>query len=630
MNARSPHQHGNLVIPALGVVFGDIGTSPLYAFQTALNASADKGTEASLGVASLIIWSLLAIVTGKYVLLVMRADYKGEGGIFALLALLGDKNAPCHRLRQLPFFVLLLMFGAALLYGDGAITPAISVLSAVEGLEGFAPSLSAFVLPITLAILLLLFAVQRFGSGPLGALFGGIMLFWFGVLGIGGMVYILQVPEVLAALNPMHAIGAVLHGGLRSAFLLGAAVLAVTGVEALYADMGHFGRRTISRAWHWIVLPSLILNYLGLAAIAIRHPAAAREGILFFQMVPQGVATLLLVLLATLATIIASQALISGVFSLTAQARDLGLLPRFRVCHTSSAQRGQVYLPVINWLLAAACLLLVIAFRSSQNLAAAYGLAVTATMLITSIAFGVVVVQVWHHPPWVGGCVTAVLLTLELPFFLSSLLKFAEGGWFPISIATALMAVMMTWHKGKALIRTEMLSTPCSTPKLEAELSSGRIPKVPGSCVIVTSNPEPRYAIARCFEWARRCGCLRERVILLSLVGSAESEVVVEHRLQVIPLAPSLWHVIAYHGYMQDPNAPKILIEAFKRMGCELDNEETIFLLPREMIVEYVGAEMPNWQRMLFGALSRNMSYAPNYFFIPYTQIVHFTWMMKA
>jgi KUP system potassium uptake protein len=619
----------SLVVSALGVVFGDIGTSPLYAFQAALKATPETRPEASLGVASLIIWSLLAIVTCKYVLLVMRADYKGEGGVFALLALLGGNDPPSRRLR-LPFFMLLLMFGAALLYGDGCITPAISVLSAVEGLEDFAPQLSAFVLPITLAILLVLFAVQRFGTGPLGALFGGIMLFWFVTLGFGGLVQIVQAPEVLAALDPMHALGAVAHGGLRSAFLLGGVVLAVTGVEALYADMGHFGHLAISRAWHFIVLPALILNYLGLAAIAIRHPGASREGTLFFHLVPQGIATLLLVLLATLATIIASQALISGVFSLTAQARDLGLFPRFLVCHTSSAQRGQVYLPVINWHLAAACLLLVISFRSSGNLAAAYGLAVTATMVITSIAFGLVVVRVWRHPPWVGGSVTAILLCLELPFFLSSLVKFADGGWFPIAIACALMALMLTWHKGRALIRAQMLSTPCSTKALEAELSSGRIPRVPGTCVIVTSNPEPRYAIARCFEWMRRCGCLREKVILLSLVGTAESRITMEERLAVTPLSCSLWHVISYHGYMQDSNAPKILIEASKRMGCAIENNDTFFVLPREMIVEYVGTEMPVWQRKLFGALSRNMSYAPDYFFIPCTQIVQFNWMLKA
>jgi KUP system potassium uptake protein len=618
----------NLVVSALGVVFGDIGTSPLYAFQAALNASPETSRDASLGVASLIIWSLLAIVTCKYVLLVMRADYKGEGGIFALLALLGGKDPPSRRLR-LPFFMLLIMFGAALLYGDGCITPAISVLSSVEGLEGFAPGLTASVVPITLGILLLLFAVQRFGTGPLGALFGGIMLLWFATLGLGGLVQILQAPEVLAALDPMHALGAVAHGGLRTAFLLGGVVLAVTGVEALYADMGHFGRPAISRAWHWIVLPSLILNYLGLAAIAIRHPGASREGI-FFQMVPQGIPTLLLVLLATLATIIASQALISGVFSLTAQARDLGLLPRFLVCHTSSAQRGQVYLPVLNWHLAAACLLLVVSFRSSGNLAAAYGLAVTATMVITSIAFGLVVVRVWRHPPWVGGVVTAILLCLELPFFLSSLLKFANGGWFPIAIASAMMAFMLTWHKGRALIRAQMLSTPCSKQALEAELSSSRVPRVPGTCVIITSNPDPRYAIARCFEVMRQCGCLREKVILLSLVGTAESHITTEERLEVTPLACSVWHVIAYHGYMQNSDAPKILAEASKRMGWTIEDDDTFFVLPREMIVEYTGSEMPIWQRKVFGALSRNMSYAPDYFFIPCTQIVSFNWMLKA
>jgi KUP system potassium uptake protein len=347
-------------------------------------------------------------------------------------------------------------------------------------------------------------------------------------------------------------------------------------------------------------------------------------------MVPQGIPTLLLVVLATLATIIASQALISGVFSLTAQARDLGLLPRFLVQHTSRAQRGQVYLPVINWHLAVACLLLVIAFRSSANLAAAYGLAVTGTMVITSIAFGLVVVRVWRHPPWIGWSVTAFLLCLELPFFLSSLVKFAEGGWFPIAIACILMAVMLTWHKGRALIRAQMLSNPCSTEALQAELSSARIPRVPGTCVIITSNPEPRYAIARCFEWMRRSGCLREKVILLSLVGTAESQINMEERLEVTPLAPSLWHVISYHGYMQGSDAPKILMEASKRMGCVFDNNDTFFVLPREMIVEYAGKEMPVWQRKLFGALSRNMSYAPDYFFIPCTQIIGFNWMLKV
>jgi KUP system potassium uptake protein len=452
-----------VVVSALGVVFGDIGTSPLYAFQAALNASPETIPEASLGVASLIIWSLLAIVTCKYVLLVMRADYKGEGGIFALLALLGGKDPPSRRVR-LPFFMLLLMFGAALLYGDGCITPAISVLSAVEGLKDFAPHLAEFVVPITLVILLVLFSVQRFGTGPLGALFGGIMLLWFVTLGVSGLVQIVQAPEVVAALNPIYALRAVAHGGLQTAFLLGGVILAVTGVEALYADMGHFGRPAISRAWHWIVLPSLILNYLGLASVGIRNPGVSSG--LFFRLVPPGIATLPLVVLATLATIIASQALISGVFSLTAQARDLGLLPRFRVCHTSRAQHGQVYLPVMNWYLAAACLLLVVSFRSSDNLAAAYGLAVTATMVITSIAFGLVLVRVWHQPTWVGGSVTAVLLCLELPFFLSSLLKFANGGWFPLAIAGAMMALMLTWHKGRALIRNQMLATPCSKQAL--------------------------------------------------------------------------------------------------------------------------------------------------------------------
>ncbi|MBV8967911.1 MAG: KUP/HAK/KT family potassium transporter, partial [Verrucomicrobia bacterium] len=319
-----------------------------------------------------------------------------------------------------------------------------------------------------------------------------------------------------------------------------------------------------------------------------------------------------------------------GVFSLTAQARDLGLLPRFRVCHTSRAQHGQVFLPVVNWHLAAACLLLVVSFRSSDNLAAAYGLAVTATMVITSIAFGLVLVRVWHQPTWVGISVTAVLLCLELPFFLSSLLKFANGGWFPIVIASAMMGLMLTWHKGRALIRSQMLATPCSKQELETELAGSRIPRVPGTAVVITSNPDPRYAIARCIEWIRRCGCLRERVVLLSLVGTAESHINIVERLEVTPLPSSLWHVIAHHGYMQEINAPQILGEAATKMGWTFEDGDTFFMLPHEMIVEYTGTEMPVWQRKLFGALSRNMSYAPDYFFIPCTQILQFIWMLKV
>lgn len=617
-----------LTLSALGVVFGDIGTSPLYTFHTALQQPIMEGPDFPLGVASLIIWTLLAIVTCKYVLLVMRADYLGEGGLFALLALLGGKKSLTSSLR-LPLLTLSILFGAALLYGDGAITPAISVLSALEGVQGAYPSLTSYILPLTALILLALFAVQRLGTGSLGRAFGGIMLLWFLSLGTLGAIQIIHAPFVLAALNPYYAFKIIHQAGFTTVFLLSSVVLAITGVEALYADMGHFGRKTIARAWNFIVLPSLILNYLGQAAIAARHAEPWKKNV-FFELVPHGPATLVLIALATVATIIASQALISGVFSLTSQARDLGCLPRFLVIHTNRLQRGQVYLPVINWLLATACLLLVVIFRSSTNLAAAYGLAVIGTMVITSISFSFVMVRVWNYPRWLGAVTMAFLLTLELPFFLSSLTKLGHGGWFPLLIAGGLMAIMTTWHRGRVLIRKQMLFGPSSIEALIQSINPPQMPLLRGTSVIVNFNSEPRYAAAHAFEYQRLHGSLRNHVILLTPVGTPQSHVPIEERLQITKLGPSLWHIIFYYGYMQELHFPNILNLATSQLSYERKPEETFFLLPRETIVEYSGKEMKRWQRVLFGWLSRNMSYAPDYFFIPPPQIIDFTWMMKV
>ncbi len=617
-----------LTLSALGVVFGDIGTSPLYTFHTALQQPLNQDPNLPLGIASLIIWTLIAIVTCKYVLLVMKADYHGEGGLFALLALLGGKKSLTSKLR-LPLLTLLILFGAALLYGDGAITPAISVLSSLEGLQGAYPSLTAYILPLTALILLTLFSVQRLGTGRLGAAFGGIMLLWFLTLGLLGIIQIVRTPSVLQALNPYYTWAVMHKSGKGTIFLLSSVVLAVTGVEALYADMGHFGRKTIARAWHLVVLPCLTLNYLGQAAIAWKYPSEWKNNV-FFELIPHGPLTLMLIGLATMATVIASQALISGVFSLTAQARDLGCLPRFLVVHTNRLQRGQVYLPVVNWLLAAACLLLVFLFRSSTHLAAAYGLAVIGTMLITSISFSVIVVRVWNYPRWVGASIITLLLMIEFPFFLSSLTKFTHGGYFPLLIAAGLVAIMITWHRGRVLIRKKMLLNPSSLEELVKTTNSQQSPLRSGTDVIVNFNPNPRYAAAHAFEWIRLNGVLREHVILVTPVGSAESYVPIEQRLQVTQLGPSLWHIIFYYGYMQEIHLPKVLHLAASQLSYEMLSEEAFFLLPREMIVEYSGQEMKHWQRVLFGALSRNMSYAPDYFFISPAQIIDFTWIMKV
>lgn len=631
MLARTKHHSSRswqMALAALGVVFGDIGTSPLYTFHVALQEPISRGSDFPLGLASLIIWSLITIVTFKYIILVMKADFHGEGGIFSLLALLGGKSS-FGRKTRLPFLTLLILFGAALLYGDGAITPAISVLSAVEGLKGVYVSMTPYILPLTALILFTLFAVQHLGTGRLGNIFGVIMFFWFITLGVLGVIHIAHTPSVLQAFNPYYAWKVIHEAGRTTIFLLSAVVLAITGVEALYADMGHFGRPAIARAWHLIVLPCLILNYLGQAAFAWTHPEAWKINV-FFQLVPSGLPMLLLVFLATAATIIASQALISGVFSLTAQARDLGCLPRFLVIHTNRFQRGQVYLPTINWILAATSLLLVFTFRSSTNLAAAYGLAVIATMLITSIAFSIVVVRLWNYPFWVGGSIMILLMSIELPFFLSSLTKFTHGAWFTLLIASCLVAIMMTWHRGRALIRKKMLSTPCSLQELANIINTKTISSPPGTDVIITFNPDPRYAAAHAFEWLRLNGSLRQQVLLLTPVGTAESHVDLEKRLEVIPLSSSLCHIVFYYGYMQEIDLPKILLLAAPLLPFKTITEQTFFLLTKETIFDYSDKEMNRWQRSLFTWLSRNMSYAPDYFFIPCSQIIDFTWIMKV
>jgi KUP system potassium uptake protein len=622
-----------LALAALGVVFGDIGTSPLYAYQTALWELKNPDRNGVLGIASLIIWSLIIIVTFKYVFIVMRADYRGEGGVFALLAKLNEKIGKPHGFK-LPLYALLLLFGAALLFGDGTITPAISVLSAMEGLEAIHPSLEAYVIPGTVAILAALFAVQRFGTGRLGMIFGWVMLLWFLVIGLMGLFWVVKSPEVLLAFNPLCAIELVERSGWHVALMLmGAVVLSVTGVEALYADMGHFGRPAISLAWHSIALPALLLNYLGQTAVTLTDPRRFQEDAdPFFSMVPTGLPMVLLVILATMATVIASQALISGVFSLTAQAQQLEFVPKFQILHTSREERGQVYVPITNWLLGGACILLVLTFQHSKNLAAAYGLAVVGTMVITTVTLGLVARKCWDWPLWKVVLLLALLLSVEVPFLVACLTKFPDGGYFPLIVAAILMAMMLTWHKGRAIILQHMRSCPSSVEELSAQLENGTALSTTGQLVFLTSNANPRYAAARAFELLRRGGSLRDQVVLMSLVNTMESDVDMKERVEVHEISPKLWHIVAMHGYMQEPHAPEILDRAHELSGGKIrqNSHNTFFILPRELIVEYVGHRMARWQRGLFGFLSRNVSHAPDYFYIPHTQINEFTWMMRA
>lgn len=618
-----------LALAALGVVFGDIGTSPLYTFETALDAVSPVSRVEVLGVASLIVWSLLLIVTLKYVFLVMRADYHKEGGVFALLALLRSKDSRSDTLR-LPFYILLLLFGAALLFGDGTITPAISVLSALEGLEAVNPDFKRLVVPATVAILLLLFSVQRLGTGRLGFVFGWVMLAWFVTIGAIGLYWIVRNPGVLVALNPLYALGVVREAGWQTLTLMGAVVLAVTGVEALYADMGHFSRKAISLAWHGVALPGLLLNYLGQASLAIERPEFFQTNNPFFLMVAQGWPTALLVALATVATVVASQALISGVFSLTAQAQELSFIPKFLIMHTSREERGQVYVPSTNWLLGLTCILLVLTFRSSDNLAAAYGLAVVGTMVITTISLFLVMRRCWHWPLARALAIMIVLLVIEVPFLLSCLTKFPNGGYFPVVVACLLLTAMLTWHRGRAIILNHMRSSRGSVLELASVLDAE--PGCHGQMVFITSNRQPRYAAARAFEMLRRGGTLRGQVVLLSLVNAMESDVDMPRCVEVHRISDKLWHVVAMHGYMQEPHAPEIMARAHELSngGIAEVGPDSFFVLGRELIVEYVGNRMARWRRALFGFLSRNVSYAPDYFYIPHEQIVEFTWMMRA
>ncbi len=620
-----------LALAALGVVFGDIGTSPLYTFETALDAMGRSDAAAAIGVASLIVWSLLLIVTLKYVGVVMRADYRGEGGVFALLALLrGQESHVKQGKRRLPIYAVMLLFGAALLYGDGTITPAISVLSALEGLGAVDAGLKPMVLPATVGLLLALFAVQRLGTGRLGMAFGWVMLAWFLAIGGIGFAWVVRCPEVLAAFDPRHALATLRQAGWSSVFVMGGVVLAVTGVEALYADMGHFSRRTISLAWHVVALPALVLNYLGQAALAVREPAVFTRGVPFFELVPAGGATIALVALATAATVIASQALISGVFSLTAQAQDLRVLPRLHTIHTSRDERGQVYVPLANWLLAGACILLVVTFRKSENLAAAYGLAVVCTMVITTIAIGLVARRCWRWPlagiaAFVGG-----LLVCEGFFLVSSLMKLGEGAYFPLLIGGGLLTVMLTWYRGRTIVSERVHAATCPVDVLLDRIPHERT--LPGQLVLVTLNRSPAHAVARLQEMIRQGIAPREQIIFLSLLNVMQSDVDMARSIVVQPHDRRVWHVIAEHGYMQEPRAVDILDRAVEISGGGMAprSEETFFVLPRELLVEYTGAEFARWRRVLYGVLARNQSYAPDYFFIPHAQILEFTWMMKA
>ena len=607
-----------LTVGALGVVYGDIGTSPLYALRECFASShAPQPTRPNvLGILSLIFWSLLLIVTVKYLTIILRATNKGEGGILALMALAFPKQSPGAGRRR-AMLIALGVFGAALLYGDGMITPSISVLSAIEGLNVATPAFKEFVIPLTIVTLVGLFAAQSHGTGKVGAIFGPIMVVWFVALAVLGIRGVLHAPQVLYSLNPLYGLEFLLESGWKGFVILGAVFLAVTGAEALYADVGHFGARPIRIAWFSLVLPALFLNYLGQGALVLQDPKNIENP--FYLLAPHW-ALYPLVALSTAATVIASQALISGAFSLTIQAIQLGYLPRMAVKHTSSLERGQIYISHINWALMIACIGLVLGFQTSSNMASAYGIAVTLTMISTTILFYFAARRVWQWSVLRAGFACGVFLLVESTFFAANLLKVMNGGWFPLAMGLVIFILMATWKTGRQLVWNKL--RPASMP-LEMFLDdigdSKRVPRVPGTALFMTANPEGTpIALLHNLKHNK---VLHQRNIILTILTDEVPQVNAAKRLEVEKLAVGFHRIIAHYGFMEEPNVPELLASA------PLDGEpvvlhKTTFFLSRETVVPNKSGSMPRWRQWLFAVMARNAQSAGSFYRIPANRVV--------
>jgi KUP system potassium uptake protein len=608
-----------LALGALGVVFGDIGTSPLYALQTVFSADnhAVKPTEGDVfGVISLVFWSITLIVSIEFVVFIMRADNDGEGGILALIAKIED--APLRSLRTKAVLIALGLFGVALFYGDGIITPAISVLSAVEGVKVVEPSLDSMVVPITIAILVGLFAIQRFGTHVVGGVFGPIMVVWFTVIAVLGIAQVAPHPEILKALSPHYAVEFFAdHFG--TAFIsLGSIVLTITGAEALYADMGHFGRRPIRRAWFVVVFPALILNYMGQGSLILESSAAIDNP--FFLLVPHW-GRVPMVLLATIATVIASQAVISGAFSVTRQAVRLGFLPRVTIRHTSAQEIGQVYAPAVNWALLAAVIALVVGFGSSANLASAYGIAVTGTITVDTLLFLVVARVLWKKPGWLVGLGAAVFFTVDFAFLGANLTKVEHGGWFPLSVGALLFVVLSTWRRGSDRVNKERVEAEGSLADFVRELHSFEPPaaRVPGTAVYLNARRETTpLALRRGLEYNRS---LHETVVIISMETTKAPYVSEADRLVVDHLGfedDGIAHLTARFGFQEPTDVPRLLKLAQERgIEGEIDCDGAVYFLSQISIVPGNRRGMQRWRKHLFVALARNASSPVDYFKLP-------------
>ncbi|MCW2246026.1 KUP system potassium uptake protein [Azospirillum fermentarium] len=605
-----------LLLGAIGVVYGDIGTSPLYTFRECLTEEHGIAVIPAniYGVVSLVFWALVIVVSVKYVLFVMRADNKGEGGILALLALATQSRPDAS--GRLGFLMALGVFGAALFYGDGIITPAISVLSAVEGLEIAEPALERVVVPMTLVILVLLFSIQSRGTSKVGALFGPIMVLWFVVLAILGLAQVVQAPEILAALDPRYGLSFLAENRLKAFTVLGSVVLAVTGAEALYVDMGHFGRFPIQAAWFGLVLPSLMLNYLGQAALLLHDPEAVRNP--FYLLAPDW-ALYPLIALATAAAVIASQAVISGVFSLTRQAVQLGLCPRLDIRHTSSEEEGQIYIARANWGLLFAIIGLVLWFESSGNLAAAYGIAVTGTMLISTILALVVARRRWHWSVLLCVLVGGVFLIVDVAFFAANIIKVPQGGWAPLAIGVVTLFLMSTWRRGRAVLSRRLAEDSLPLEDFVKRQAKSPIHRVKGTAVFMTSGAGT-VPIAMLHN-LKHNQVLHERVVFLTVLVDDVPRVPAKDRVTVEGLAEGFYRIVVRYGFSQEPNIPNAL-RLCKALGLEFDMMTTSFFLGRETLIPKMQPPMAQWREKLFVVMSRTSVSATDFFKIPPNRVV--------
>ena len=601
-----------LGLSALGIVFGDIGTSPLYTFKTILGvAEKSPDAAAALGALSLVLWTLFIITTVKYVLFAMRIDNDGEGGILALMALLGVKK------QQRPTIVAVGLFGAALIYGDGAITPAISVLSALEGLNMATPALQPYVVPAAVAILLALFVIQSKGTATIGHLFGPVMLIWFVAIAVLGISGIVKHPSVFAALNPVYGLSYLFSHGATGFWVLGAVFLCVTGAEALYADMGHFGSGPIKLAWFAIVFPSLILNYAGQAALVLE--GAPTDGNIFFRLCPE-LLLLPLIVLATIATIIASQSIITGAFSMTRQAIQLGWLPRLQIKQTSSEGYGQIYVGVVNWLLMIVTVGLTIGFGKSDNLASAYGIAVSLTMLMTSALLFIAMREIWGWSIWAAGAVAGFFLIVDSAFFLANLTKIGEGGYVPVILAVCVYGLMWIWHRGAAAVSIRMHEALTPVPEFMAAIAAKNIPRVPGTAVFLTRTEQDTPPV---MVWhVKHNRALHAHLFVLRVEILPVPWVASDNRITLSEVMPNFWRAEARFGFMERPHIPDLLTTS-KSLGCTVDVADITYYVGHETVVARDdGQGLPAWQERIFAVMERNAVHVSDFFSLPNDQVV--------